>query len=271
MSRHWPEVAHRWKQIGPPLRPVAEDVGAFERAVLSFALEKGPPRALILGVTPELYSLAWPVGSDVRAVDHTPAMIDVVWPGPREAVSCAEWTALPFSDASRDVALCDGGLHLLSYPAGQRLLASELERVLSPGGLFAIRLFLPPVKRESKEQVLADFMAGRVANLNELKLRLGPALTESAESGVELDRVYRAVHALAPDLEQLAERLGWDLEHLRAIETYRGSRVRYHFVTLDEVTGIFCAGGAGFELVSRHEPGYALGERCPIIVLRRKP
>jgi SAM-dependent methyltransferase len=271
MSRHWPEVAHRWKQIGPPLRPVAEDVASFERAVHLFALEKGAPRALILGVTPELYSLGWPVGSDVHAVDHTPAMIEVVWPGPREAVSCSEWTEVPFPDGSRDIALCDGGLHLLSYPSGQRALAKELERVLAPGGLFAIRLFLPPAKRESAQQVLDDFLGARVANLNELKLRLGPALTESAESGVELDGIWRAVHAVAPDLDRVAERLGWTREHLGAIETYRGSHVRYHFVTLAEVTRLFCTEGSGFELLSKHEPSYPLGERCPIVVLRRKP
>jgi SAM-dependent methyltransferase len=248
---------------------VSEDVAAFERAVLSFAKERGALRALILGVTPELYSLAWPLGSDVRAVDHTPAMIDVVWPGPRDAVSCAEWTELPFPEASRDVVLCDGGLHLLSYPSGQRALASELRRVLAVGGLFAIRLFLPPAERESPDRVLEEFTQGRVASLNALKLRLGPALAESAESGVELDRVYRAVHAVAPDLDRLAERLALDPEQLRAIETYRDSRVKYHFVTLSEASELFSQ--HGFELVSKQEPSYVLGERCPVVVFRRKP
>lgn len=50
-------IARRWSAITPPVRPSAEDVGCFERAILESRLGDGAS-ALILGSTPELRSLA---------------------------------------------------------------------------------------------------------------------------------------------------------------------------------------------------------------------
>src|SRR5690606_7261339 len=125
-----------------------------------------PPRALILGVTPEIYHLPWPPGASVHAVDHTPAMIDAIWPGPRADVIEADWVDIPVGDASRDLVFCDGGLHLM--PHGQHsVFAATMSRIVSPGGLCLFRLFVPPGHEtgadhgESPEQVLDALMKGR--------------------------------------------------------------------------------------------------------------
>ena len=100
-------------------------------------------------------------------------MISHIWPGPAAHVIQADWRELPLADASLDVVVCDGGLHLLDYPQGQSQLARTLARAIAPDGLFAVRLFVPPPQPETEAEVLAALLAGRIPDLNCLKLRLG--------------------------------------------------------------------------------------------------
>ena len=140
---HWTKISRRWKQLAPPLRPCAEDIAGYTEVIRLWTTSFGVPRALILGVTPELYYLSWPAGKELIAVDHTQGMIDTVWPGPKSSAICAGWTELPLPDRSRDVVLCDGGLNGLSYPDDLSRLVHELHRVVAPNGLCGIRLFVP--------------------------------------------------------------------------------------------------------------------------------
>lgn len=133
-TEQWAAVAKQWGQVGQPLRPSPQDIAVVSEIVSSWANLHGTPRAMILGVTPELYNMSWPVGSEIIAVDHTQAMIDVVWPGPRDAAKCAEWTNMPLPDKSRDIAVCDGGVILLKYPEEHRQLVDELSRIIALNG-----------------------------------------------------------------------------------------------------------------------------------------
>ena len=72
---HWPECTRWWKQLGPPLRPSPEDLGFCIDTANQWIERNGAPRVLLLGVTPELYHLPWPNGTDFLAVDRTPSMI----------------------------------------------------------------------------------------------------------------------------------------------------------------------------------------------------
>ncbi len=265
----WSEMAPHRRQVGPPLRPVAEDLGFCREAVEEWVRHRGAPRVLLLGVTPELYRLPWPKGTDVRAVDWTQAMIDTEWPGPRQAVQCENWLAMSLPGASRDIALCDGGLHLIAYPKEQRRLVSILHNILADEGLCILRLFIPPAQRETPEAVLGDLLDGKVSSLNILKLRLGMSLMESASAGAELGTIWRTLHEAAPDLDALALRIGWTPEHMRAVEAYRGSKARYCFASVDQVAEMFCRTPGGFKVRSVKTPSYELGDRCPTLVLQR--
>lgn len=266
---YWPEIARQWQQVGPPLRPSAQDIGFCTDAVREWVRHRGAPRVLLLGVTPEIYRMPWPEGTDILAVDRSQAMIDAVWPGPKEAAQYTDWLSLELPDSSRDIVLCDGGLHLLAYPQEQRLLVHILRDVLSDQGLCVLRLFVPPPQRESPDAVLQDLIEGRISNLNVLKLRLSMSLMDSAANGVELGKVWRAIHAIASDLKGLTARIGWLLEHMLVINAYRGSKARYYFVTVDQVTDLFCGNPGGFYVYRLHMPSYELGERCPTIVFQR--
>jgi hypothetical protein len=118
--------------------------------------------------------------------------------------------------------------------------------------------------------VLSDLLAGGIANVNLLKLRLGMALQESSELGVQLGHVWDTLHRAAPDLTRLAERIGWPLESMSAIEVYRDSSSRYHFTSLAETCRLFCDDPGGFLCETIDVPGYELGERCPTVAFRRK-
>jgi len=264
----WGEIARKWRLLGPPLRPSPEDIRFCEDAVGERVRRRGAPRVLLLGVTPELYRLRWPEGTDFLAVDGTRAMIEAVWPGPREAVRCEDWLEMVLPDASRDIVLCDGGLNLLAYPEEQRRLVGILRGVLCEEGLCILRIFVPPAGRESPDVILKDLLDGKVPNLNILKLRLWMALQQSPSEGVELDTLWRTIHAAAGDLEALALRIGWPVEHTLAVNAYRGSTARYYLGTLDEVTELFCGAG-GFEVLQVHVPSYERGEQCPTVVFRR--
>jgi SAM-dependent methyltransferase len=264
---HWGSVARSWAQVGPPLRPSEEDVRVVRDAAEALVTGRGHLQVLVLGVTPELHQLGWPEGTTVVAVDHTVDMISEVWPGGAHPAVLGSWTELPLASGSCTMVLCDGGLHLLDHPGSQRRFADELARVTGEGGLCLVRLFVPPTRREALEVVLADLEQRRVRDLNILKFRLWMALRDGPSGDVHLDRVWGVLDEVAPDLEALAARIGWDHEHLRAITSYRGSPDRYRFIDLDEAADLFVQ--AGFEVADVHTPGYELGASCPTIVLRR--
>jgi len=270
-ANRWPDLSLQWHQLGSPLRPVAQDTGFCEDAILEWSRLHGTPRVLILGVTPEIYRLSWPDRTDIIAVDSKQAMIDNVWPGPKDAVLFTDWLDLDLPDGSRDIVLCDGGLHLLSYPDEQARLVRVLSRIISNDGLLIIRLFTPPSKQESPDAVIEDLLVGRISNLNIMKLRLGMSMMENSQKGVELGNVWNAVNRVAPDLNKLAARIGWPLEQTLVFNAYRESAIRYHFVTGDQVLEMVCCNPGGFEVKCLCVPSYELGNQCPTLVLKRIP
>ncbi|WP_038054513.1 class I SAM-dependent methyltransferase [Thioalkalivibrio sp. ALJ1] len=266
----WRNVAADWRQIGSPLRPCAADIGHFSQVMERWQAQHSSqrPQGLILGVTPELYNLPWSPQRPVLAVDRTPAMIDAIWPGDSSNVMLADWRETGLERANIDIALCDGGLHLLDHPEGQRQLAEHLAHIVVPGGLIAFRLFALPAVPETTDDVLQDLMSGDIRDLNVLKLRLGMALQESPEWGVNLADVWQTLANLADgEWSKLAGHLGWSTDHLRVIDAYRGSPASYHFTGINYVLRLFA--DAGFEWQTTLQADYALSERCPVVAFRR--
>ncbi|MCE9642187.1 MAG: class I SAM-dependent methyltransferase [Betaproteobacteria bacterium] len=268
-SQHWSRMARLWQLVGPPLRPAAQDRAAYHGALGQWRREHArPPRALILGVTPELHALDWPAGTSLLALDASPQMIEAVWPGPAGTALRGSWTAMPLAAASRDIVLCDGGFGMLSYPHGQAALLRELRRVLAPGGIFAARLFAPKGRTGNADEVFARLAAGDIASLDALKLQLWGALHGSPEQGVQPQCVVAHILAAVGGFDRLAADHGWSLEHTRSLELHRASQATY-FLT-DAAEMVRMAGGAqgGFECLDIVEPDYELGACCPIVTLR---
>jgi len=266
---HWAELGRHWARLGAPLRPSQQDLDSYVAAIGCRSDPSTTPRALILGVTVELCHLSWPSGTHLLALDRTEAMIQGVWPGERSQAICGEWLTMPLQRQSRDVVFCDGGVTCVPYPEGTRRLIDSLDHVLVPGGICALRLYVPPSTRESAAAVLEDLLAGRIGSLNLLKLRLGMALQTDPHVGVELGTIWNKIHAAAPSLSDLALRTGWGLDHLSAITSYRDSAVRYYFPTAEQVLALFAEHAPAFTLQQCRRPSYTLGECCPMIILRK--
>jgi SAM-dependent methyltransferase len=267
---HWPRIARSWKLVGSPLRPAGADLALFNRVIGQWhANAARPANALILGVTAELFSgLAWPQGTKVAALDGSPDMIAAVWPGSRELARVGSWTDMPDPDASRDIILCDGGFGLLSLPDQQRLL-EEVARVLSPRGVFAVRLFAPMGRTGSLAEVVRDLRAHQVASLDQLKLRLWGALQTSAASGVRPRDVVEHIHAMSDAGRFLVEQLRWNAEHVDRLGVHRESTAVYHLTDEDGLAGMLEA-VPELETLSVARPGYAFGDACPVVTLRRR-
>ena len=76
----WPRHAGQWQRVGPPLRPGPDDVRHIEACIAAWSSRqrRAAPRALLLGVTPELATLNWPDGTALLAVDRALPMIHAV-------------------------------------------------------------------------------------------------------------------------------------------------------------------------------------------------
>ena len=167
---------------------------------------------------------------------------------------------MPLEAGSRDIVVCDGGFHLLSFPDEQQQLVSKLHHVLADNGLFVVRLFTPPATAEAPGTVLQELLEGRIANLNILKLRLGMSLQNDSQCGVNLNTVWETLHRAAPDFARLASQIGWACEHLNAINTYRNSLLKYCFVSVEIVNELFSTNPSGFVMDSIHLPKYEMGD-----------
>jgi hypothetical protein len=108
----WSDMAKRWDEWGPPLRPSPEDVRLFAGEA------RATQRNLLLGSTPELQSLAF------ASVDSNESSLRV---HARKGLM-ADWRRLPFRSATFDSVIGDGSLNV--FEGDPSLLFNEVRRVL---------------------------------------------------------------------------------------------------------------------------------------------
>ncbi len=261
----WEKHARQWNRLGPPLRPCAEDIHFMEQAVNGYcvSVECVLPRAILLGVTPEIARMQWPPATQLLAVDNNEDVIAHVWPGnpalDAKAV-CGDWTKLPVDDASCDVVVGDGCFITLQYPEGYAAVISEIRRVLKPGRMFAIRVFIRPDAPESLTAVFKDLRAGRIGSFHAFKWRLAMALHTDLRQGVRLADIWNAWNKEVPEPDVLARTLNWPIETIGTIDAYRGLDTPYTYPTMSEFRHALSAQFS--ETVCFH-PRYELGQRCP--------
>lgn len=264
----WNSHAAQWSRLGPPLRPSPEDISAYEDVVGRWAAAHGPPRIVLLGVTPEIVGMHMPEGAHLVAIDINQAMLDAFPPAllrPGSEAICADWRRLPLDGGSRDIVLGDGGFAMMGFPEGFRKLARELRRVLAENGVCAFRFYLRPETAESIEDLVADLRAGRIGSFHTFKFRAAMALQESAESGIAVSRVFKWWSHSGIEPDELTARYGWQPETIATINAYRDRRDVYNFPTLGELRDVL---GDLFVETDCRFPGYELGDRCPLIELR---
>jgi SAM-dependent methyltransferase len=268
----WGNHSKQWARVGPPLRPSKQDHEILEKVIHNHTPKNNTPRALVLGVSPEMAHLNWPKNTELIAVDHSQEMIDNVWPGypnPGEGVLCANWLNMPFQQHSKDIVVSDGPFGVLRYPNEYKQLLTSLERVINPNGIFAFRVFIKPEEPETPQQIYKDAIRGKIGNFHVFKLRLLMAMQPDLTNGVCTGNVWREWHENGPDVNILSEECGWPIEQINTIEAYRGQKDVYSFPTIRELRGIFSE--KNFKEIEYSIPTYELGERCPTFVYKPQP
>ena len=272
LDEPWAAHARHWNRLGPPLRPVAEDVQRLHSAWASSTDSSMFPsrkiKVLLLGVTPELASHQWAHEFQLSAVDANEAMIQRVWPGDTEQrrAYCGSWLNIPLADASFDLIVSDCGLTPLAEPGQVAVLGQELRRLLRRDGRVVMRHFARPANATSLAQLVQLVESGKLQNFHELKLRFLLALAANLPA-VPLHEAWVCFEQHFPDRAQLAEQLGCSLEIIATIDTYRGREGRYAFPTLAELAQQF----RDFSLKAGPVATYPLAECCPVFSLTPKP
>jgi len=264
----WQYYSRSHRLSRPPMRPSGQDLAYYWDIAAEWVRKHRAPRVLQLGVTPELYDLPWPEGTDFLAVDRTQAMIGAIWPGSQDSVLCEDWLSMNLPDGSRDIVLCDGGLQLLDYPEGQSNLIRILRRVLSDEGLCIFRFYVLPVQGETPDSVIRDLLDGDIGSLETLKLRLNMSLQKYPEGGVVCEHVYETLVKAVPNLEELAVKLGWPVERMLLMNDYKGMEFRFYWLSLEQIVDLFCRHPGGFRVHRLETPSYELGQRCPTVALQ---
>lgn len=271
---HWRGVAEQFGLLGSPLRPCAEDIRIVEEMLAAEPRIFGGgarKRSWLLGVTPEIATLRWPLEVELIAVERVQTMIDLVWPGDtdkRRAI-CADWLDAPFSDQSLDLAIGDGCLTAVGYPDELSRLLASIYRCLRRDGHLMLRLFCRPDSAETPDAVIDALRSGAIGSFHAFKWRLAMAVQGVDDApDVAVDAVWQAWNAVRVDTTVLAETRGWSPEQFGTMEFYRGSRARYNFMRYDET--IRHLQSAGFDLVATRAGSYELAERCPHVLLRKR-
>ena len=156
-QEYWNSRAHKWDSYDEPLMPGIQDLGFMRKQLIPAG------HTLILGVTPDFCKMALEISNQVTAVDFSKDMIKTLQ---IENVDyeCMEWNE--FFDQSTDKfdnIMTDGGLTCIEYPEEWQKLANNISNHLSPGGIFAARVFIntpTPPDDNYKNPNLTRFITG---------------------------------------------------------------------------------------------------------------
>jgi SAM-dependent methyltransferase len=196
-------------------------------------------------------------------------MIGALWPrnsGGKIAIQ-ADWLHLPLREGSCDACIGDGSLNFFDCPSRYGVFFDQVQRVLRPGGRFALRVFVRPDAGESCAAVCAQAMQAGIGSFHAFKWRLAMAIAaEAGDSNVRVAEIRIVFTKLLPDREKLAAASGWSLEQIATIDAYKDAVASYSFPTLSELRGSV---PAGFKEIDLKYGSYELAERCPMLVLER--
>ena len=260
MTEHWNAIRKHWELLGPPLRPPAQVVEAYNRE-----LDLARSHVVMLGVTPELAGL----GAGMTAVDESPDMIAGIWPGDTERRKAVpgDWFDLPFGDASVEALIGDGCLSVIGTADFRRKLFASIARALKADGRAGIRLYALPQMRDEPRDVRDLAMAGGVSTFHDLKWRVAmTAIGDAPDYTIPVTGILEQFDRMFPDRAQLSARTGWEMPMIGTIDVYRNSSAIYSFAP---VAALVEEAKAFFDDVRVTSTGsYGLAERCPLLVLR---
>jgi hypothetical protein len=266
----WVDIARSYAAFSSPLVPSIEDIRIYEEAVACHVagIEREHFDALMLGVTPGIANMKWPRGSRILALDMSPTVIRALWPGDvpgfREARP-ASWSAPPVEKGSLDIVVGDGSLNACRHPAEIRAVCSAVYSVLRRGGIFVLRAYVQRLHGESIEQVFDDLLGSTGLKVDEFKMRLWLAMQRSSHEGVSVRDAARLLEEFGVTGAVMRHRLCWTDAAIEPFEKWKTSDAVYSFPSLAELRNVLID---HFVEVSTTFPPYALGDNCPVVIMR---
>jgi hypothetical protein len=259
----WDERAAHFGDWGPPLRPPPEDLALYARFVgRRCAGRSAALSALLMGVTPELAELDWPVTLHLTAVDQSAPMVHRVWPGDvpgRRRAVVGDWMQWQ-PPQPLDLVLADGAPVFFADPA---LLFERARALLASDGAFIVRAFCAPRQRESIDSVMADLHGGRIGNFHLFKWRIAMALQADARVGVAQRTVHDAIEAARIEFALLPQP-GFDERAVGTLRFYKDQPGTLHFPTREQVEAALVR--AGFTVIEHAVAGHAGGDRFVVFM-----
>ncbi len=258
MSEAWSNFHLRFPRLRPPQSVTPETA---ER--IAEALGGRDDRVLLLGVTPALSD----IGTTLTAVDRSPAMIALVWPGDdrrRRAIE-ADWRSMdPGQDFSAVIG--DGSFNCLRYPDDYRDVFARLGVVLRRPAGFVVRFFVTPDACEGIAALVAATLAGTVESIHALKWRLAMAICAERDTvNIAAIDILAQFDRLFPDRARLIERTGWTADEIETLDFYRESADVLSFPTVAQIRAVLPPGFSEPQLIGSGD--YDLSERCPLVVM----
>lgn len=267
----WQGHSGQWARVGSPLRPSRDD-GRLMLELLSPIFARAPVGCdiAVLGVTPEVVQLDWPLATRIEAFDSSASMLARVWT-PNERISSrarlAHWQALPVPAARFDAIVGDGSLNALPTYDAYRVVLRELWRVTRPEAGLVVRCFMRPEQPETLQVLKQDLLAGAIGSFHVLKWRLAMLLSANA-GGIVSVRVIHEVFDREFSRAELVSMTGWDPGVIDTIDAYRAMPTIYTFPTVQQLCDV-C--GDGWMLDRMEMADYELARACPTLRFVRRP
>jgi len=148
-----------------------------------------------------------------------------------------------------------------------REVLSRIRLSLRPGGRFVCRLFERPDVPQSREDLLATAAGPARINFHAFKWQVAMHLAAREPATIAVPQILELFDELFPDRGALAARTGWPRELIDLIDVYRGSEVRFTFMTRSEILAVLPAGISELRFDACSD--YDLAECCPLMSFRR--
>ena len=118
----WNDMAARFNDWGPPLRPCAEDIRVMQKMAANWhrASRREKTTVFLCGVTPEIVTMRWPFPIELIGMDQAEGMVRAVWPGDLPGVRrgvVGNWLESGLRTGSQDLVIGDDLFHGIGkYP-----------------------------------------------------------------------------------------------------------------------------------------------------------
>jgi len=266
---HWEKQAKQWSLISTPLKPSPIDIqNHISWLADKIQIHHQPLSVLILGVTPELVHMPWPVHTSLLAIDYSDIMVNDILPAKTSTIKpiglIGNWLQLPVTNTSIDIVMGDGSYSSLDRK-DYAILSQEIRRVLKPSGLFIMRFFCNSTDTDSLEAIHSDLLTGKIDSFHAFKLRLAMLLQDNTNQGVCLKNVWECWNdRFSNSIKTHKQSSQWNNDIIASIDTYKNNSVRYTFPALPEIRNTL---SSYFIEKNIFTPAYYLGQCCPSLLL----